>query len=122
MVEGQGMASYLENLARAVEAMHGCKCVHLSSGLVREEMGGELVWQGRVETFALQGHPTAKRAFAWRCNDADGEMRYIVVLNVPPIASPREAVQAAIASGKKAVRAASDLDTTVLLPEPRCAS
>ena len=38
-------------------------------------------------------------AFAWGWEDAEGEIRYISVLKIPPVVSPREAVQAAIASG-----------------------
>lgn len=55
---------------------------------------------GFTDTFAIEGHPKATKAFAWAWDD-DGEVRYIAFLNVPPILSPREAVQAAIASGRQ---------------------
>lgn len=63
-------------------------------------MDGETVWEGDVETFELQGHPEATKAFAWGWTDAQGEIQYIAILNLPPIEGPREAVQAAIASGR----------------------
>lgn len=91
----------LRNLERAVTAMHGCPCSHEGTFFVHEMMDGQTVWQGAVELFALEGHPKATRAFAWAYRDAEGEIRYIAVLNVPPINSPREAVQAVIASGRQ---------------------
>ncbi len=91
------MPSYIDCLTRAVTAMHGCPCRHVQSSYVHEMMDGKTVWKGEVETFALEGHEKADQAFAWGWDD-DGEIRYIAVLNVPPIISPREAVQAAIVS------------------------
>ncbi|MBX7210823.1 MAG: hypothetical protein K1X78_21125 [Verrucomicrobiaceae bacterium] len=89
----------LESLTRAVEAMHNCKAQHASAGLVHEMMDGKTVWKGNVEIFTLSGHPKADKAFAWAYRDENGEVEYLAVLSVPPINSPREAVQAAIASG-----------------------
>src|SRR5436190_3622735 len=91
----------LRNLQRAVTAMHGCACSHEGTSYVHEMMDGKTVWQGAVETFALEGHAKATKAFAWAYRDAEGEVRYVAVLNVPPIVSPREAVQAAIVSGRQ---------------------
>lgn len=91
----------LDDVQEAVQAMHGCPCEHLTTGLVHEQMDGKTVWKGAVETFALKGHPKATKAYAWWWTEDDGKPRFIAVLNVPPINSPREAVQAAIASGKQ---------------------
>lgn len=66
-----------------------------------EQIDGETVWQGNVETFSLTDHPRASKAYAWGCEDEQGETRYLAVLNVPPVNSSREAVQVAIASGKQ---------------------
>ncbi len=89
----------LEALSAAVAALHGCDCSFVSTAHVHEMMDGRTVWQGSVETFALRGHKLASRAFAWAWRDDAGETHYIAVLAVPPVNSPREAVQAAIASG-----------------------
>jgi hypothetical protein len=94
------MADYtIGDMRRAVTAMHGCTCAHVGSSVVHEEMDGQTVWNGVVETFTLEGHPKATQAYgiAW---DDHGEVKYLAVLNVPPIVSPREAVQAVIAAGK----------------------
>ena len=85
---------YLHNLARAITAMHGCECEHVGTATVHEMSEGQTVWKGEVETFTLTGHPKASQAFSWGRKDDAGEIRYIAVLNVPPINSPREAVQA----------------------------
>jgi hypothetical protein len=95
------MTDDLKNLHKAVAALHGCDCSHLSTAQVHEMMDGKTVWKGEVEVFELTGHPKADRAFAWSWMDDAGETHYIAVLNVPPIVSPREAVQAAIVSGKQ---------------------
>lgn len=95
------MTDYIKDLSEAVAALHGCHCSHLQTAHVHEMMDGQTVWQGEVETFDLTGHPKASKAFAWSWEDDAGEDHFVAVLNVPPINSPREAVQAAIASGKQ---------------------
>ncbi len=95
------MASvYLDNLKRAVEALHGCSCEHQTTGYIHEEMDGKTLWKGSVDTYALRDHPQATKAYAWSWKDEAGETRYVAILNVPPVTSPRAAVQAAIAGGR----------------------
>lgn len=88
----------LETLTRAVSAMEGCPCSHAGTATVHEQMDGKTVWKGQVETFDLQGHPRAKRAFAWAYQDDSGETQFVSLLEQPPVVSPRAAVQIAIAS------------------------
>lgn len=92
------MTENLMNIYKAVTALHGCDCSHIGTSQVHEMMDGKTVWKGEVETFNLVGHPKANKAFAWSWKDDDGDTHYVAVLNVPPILSPRQAVQAAIAS------------------------
>lgn len=92
--------SYIKDLSDAVAAMHNCRCSHVRTATVHEMMNGKTVWQGQVEVFKLTDHPKAKEAFAWGYKDDSGETQYVAVLAIPPIVSPREAVQAAIASGR----------------------
>ena len=94
------IAGSLEALSAAVAALHGCDCSHVGTARVLEVMDGHTVWRGEVETFALQGHRQASKAFAWAWRDDAGETHYVAVLAVPPINSPREAVQAALTSGR----------------------
>ena len=58
---------------------------------VRETFEDETVWVGEVLSFILQGHPKAKRCYAW---EVDGEVT--AVLEVPPVRSAADAVRASI--------------------------
>jgi hypothetical protein len=89
----------IENIRQAVEAMHECKAAHERSVPVKEMFGTQTAWEGVVESFALTGHPKAKRCYAWSFDDDGGNPRYIAVLEMPPVNSPSTAVRAAIASG-----------------------
>jgi len=94
------MSERIENLRTAIETMHQCKAVHERSAVVVEGFGNITVWEGVVESFALTGHPKAKRCYAWSYQDK-GETEYVNVLQIPLVVSPQTAVQAAIASGSQ---------------------
>lgn len=93
-------SEYLWNLAEAIGRMHDCSVEHSETARVVEKIGEETAFNGTVEVFNVTGHPRATQAFGWAWEDDTGEVQYIGVLNVPPIDSPREAVRAAIASGR----------------------
>ena len=59
------MSEYIENLGKAIAVMHECRCEHFGTEHVREEHKGELVWEGDVEIFQLDGHPDANIAYGW---------------------------------------------------------
>ena len=92
----------LANIQKTVTATHGCECSHEATSFVHALMKGKTVWRGVVDTFKLHGHSRAAKAFAWAYRDARGEVHYIAVLSVPPLLSPHDAVQAAIADGQMA--------------------
>ena len=94
------MSEYIDNLSRAITAMHKCRCSHFGSEEIEERHDGETVWQGKVEIFQLEGHPEANVAYGWGWTDDKEEIQYIGILNVPPIESAADAVKAAIASGQ----------------------
>jgi hypothetical protein len=84
-------------LKTAVEKMH--RCTARLSGLapVSESFEGKPVWEGVVHVFALEGHPTADRAYAWSSPiEGSTKRRFFAVLHAAPIASPADAVRAAI--------------------------
>ena len=70
---------------------------------VHEVFRGKTVWQGEVEVFDLNGHPKAKRAYAWAHLDGkhDEHTQYVAVLEIPPVDSARRAVQVHIVKGIK---------------------
>jgi hypothetical protein len=87
---------YIAALWDATCRMHGCGAVHRKTVLVQELFQGKTVWKGEVEVFDLQGHPQARRAYAWaRREEPNDEGEQIVaVLEIPPIDSALRAVQA----------------------------
>lgn len=94
------MSERIENIRRPVEAMHEGSASHEGSAPVKEMFGTQTALEGVVESFALSGHPKAKRCYAWGFDD-NGETRYVGVLELPPVESPQTAVRAAIASGQQ---------------------
>ena len=91
----------LYNTGRAGTAMHGCRYSHVGTVYVHEMLDGKMVWEGPVEMFNLHGHSQAERAFAWAWDD-DGEIRYIAILNVPPINSPARQCRRLLPAGSSA--------------------
>jgi hypothetical protein len=64
---------------------------------VREMFGRELVWQGTVHVFDLQGHPRATRAYAWSSPmEGSDKRRLYAVLHRGGIVSAVDAVRTAI--------------------------
>jgi hypothetical protein len=61
----RSMSPRIEQLREAVEVMHKCKAQHEKSVPVVEMFGDKTVWEGVVESFAITGHPKAKRCYAW---------------------------------------------------------
>jgi hypothetical protein len=97
------MSKRIEALRTAIETMHGCKATHEYSAVIVERFKKETVWEGVVESFALSGHPKAKRCYAWSYQDS-GETQYVNVLEIPPVVSPQTAVQAAILAESKGIK------------------
>jgi len=95
------MKGYIERLQDAIRRMHGCTAGHVAKSPVTELFKGKIVWQGEVEVFVLHGHPTAQRCYAWAYQDDEGKEHYTAVLEIPPVNSPRTAVQAALAAKQK---------------------
>jgi hypothetical protein len=94
----------VDQLQRAVEGQHGgtAKLAYVSH--VRELYGHELVWDGEVHVFDLEGHPEATRAYAWsRPIKGSNKRRFYAVLHLGTIHSAIDAVRAFIATERKAM-------------------
>jgi hypothetical protein len=89
---------YISKLQVAVSQLHNCGAVHRSTVPVHEVFRGQTVWEGNVEVFDLNGHPKAKRAYAWSHLDGpqDERTRFVAVLEIPPVVDAKTAVQALI--------------------------
>jgi hypothetical protein len=85
------------DLKRAVEVQHGCTATLAQSVPVKETFGGKMVWEGVVHVFRIDGHPKARKAYAWSSPiEGSDKRRFFAVLHVSPITSPVSAVRAAI--------------------------
>jgi hypothetical protein len=94
---------YIARIQVAVSQLHNCGAVWRFTVPVHEVFNGQTVWQGEVEVFDLNGHPKAKRAYAWshrEGKDDTGE-RFVAVLELPPVESAVTAVRASIMSDAK---------------------
>ena len=95
--------TYQQMLLEAVKRASGAEARHVESVPTKEVFQGKTVWDGTVEVFDLAGHPKAKRAFAWghAMRDTGNEVRIVTVLGVPPVDSPRKAVQVSVLNDLK---------------------
>ena len=94
---------YLARLQVTIQQLHNCGAVWRESVPFTEIFQGKTLWNGEVEVFDLSGHPKAKRAYGWshlEGNDNKGE-RFVTILEVPPVNSPKMAVKMAIYSDIK---------------------
>ena len=82
------MSERIDKLREAVETMHKCKARHVSSEPTIELFRCEVAWDGVVETFDLEGHPKAKRCYAWSFVE-NGEPKYTTALEFSPSIRPR---------------------------------
>lgn len=88
---------YISDLRRAIGRNHGCEA-HLEQIVpVTETHLGGIVWQGDVAIFLVEGHPEARRCYAWGTpSDDQATSREITtVLEIPPVTTPEAAVKAA---------------------------
>ena len=94
------MGERIENLRTAIETRHKCKAVHERSAVIVEKFGGKTAWEGVVLSFTLTGHAKTKRCYALSYRDRK-EIRYVKVLEIPPVISPETAVRALIVADSK---------------------
>ena len=90
--------SNIGELRDIIRRLHGAEAKHVESVPVKEEFQGQTVWEGTVEVFELEGHPTAHRAYAWShdTDDPENPRRHVTVLHAHPVKSARDAVRAFI--------------------------
>jgi hypothetical protein len=94
------MSERIADIQKAVEKAAECPATHLETVSVVEGFGGQIIWQGKVEIFTLDGHAKAKRAYGWQTGDGT-DAQSTAVLEIRPVDSPNTAVRAAIAAKAK---------------------
>jgi len=92
------ISSHIQELRDVIHHLHGSEATHRESVPVKEEFGGQTIWDGIVEVFDLKGHPKTDTAYAWLHDTGDPEKpkQHVTVLHVPPVVSPITAVRAFI--------------------------
>jgi hypothetical protein len=84
-------------IKKAVEAGSSCKARYSHSVPVDEQFEGAPAWHGIVDVFDLEGHPKARRCYAWKYKDGK-ETKFVTVLEIPPVSSALSALKNAFAS------------------------
>jgi hypothetical protein len=97
----------LAELREVVERLHGGRARLSEVVPVVERFRGQVVWEGAVHVFDLEGHPKAAVCYAWTSPVGEGDQRrFYAVLGMPPINSAADAVRASIVADQKRLRAA----------------
>lgn len=86
-----------DQLRDAVERLHGSRAQLVRAVPLVEAFGGRPAWYGVVQIFDLGGHRSADRCYAWSSRiEGSDRRRVFAVLQTPSIASPADAVHAAV--------------------------
>lgn len=89
------MSERIRNFGYLIDHAYHCKARHVASTPIRETFRGEIVWEGVVETFDLEGYPTASRCYVFEfARDTGPDIK--IVLSVPGVDSPLKALRAAL--------------------------
>ncbi len=101
--EKSATAPYIDSLRKAIRRQFGCRSTHLEGIPTEIVTDGKTIWKGVVEMFLLINCPLAKVCYAWgyATRSTGEETRIVTVLAVPPVDSPRKAVQFSIGSESK---------------------
>jgi len=75
--------------------MYIAKLRHPGSEPVTDLLRGEVAWGGVVEMFDIEGHPEAKRCYAWSFVE-NIQPQCTTVLEIPPVGSARGTVKVAV--------------------------
>ncbi len=86
----------IRSLKQAIRDLHGCDSTWVESVPVKETFQDKVIWEGTVQVFNLQGHPTAKRCYAWSHHTKEKKRHFVAVLHQGPVDSPVAAIRAAI--------------------------
>ncbi len=91
------MGTLEDQIKRGVENLHNCSAVLQEVVSVKETFENEVVWEGSVLIFNLNGHPEADKCYAWASPVEGSEKRkFYAVLHIPPVDSPERAIRASI--------------------------
>ena len=93
--------SYIAELRGTIQRLHKCEASHSRTEVVKQVVNGQVLWEGKVEVFALLGHDQALRCYAWGHLHDDGRWEVTTVLAIPPVVAAETAALAAFAARVK---------------------
>jgi hypothetical protein len=97
MIKNNFPSQNTKQLQDAIEQLHYCTAHFIESVPIMETFQNEMVWEGIVSVFDLEGHPKANKCYAWSSPiEGSKKRRFYAVLHVPPVDSPQKAVRASI--------------------------
>jgi len=86
-----------EQLKQVIKSQHHATAEFARSVRVLRAHSNTRMWDGVVHIFNLQGHPKAKKAYAWSVPvDGRNTPRYFAVLHSAKVTCPADAVRAAV--------------------------
>jgi hypothetical protein len=83
-------------LVQAIKNLHDADATLIEYVPVMERVQGKVVWSGSVGVFALTGHATATKVYAWSDETTGTRRKFYAVLHEGPVDSPRKAVRSAV--------------------------
>lgn len=88
-----------EKLQEVIRRRYGCESIHVQTQPVFYEPHDSSAGMVEVEVFDLVNYPRAKRCYGWHhiTLDVNEGIRYIAVLEIPPVISATAAVKEAMA-------------------------
>ena len=91
-------SEYITRVQAAIIQLYNCSATWRETISVRDHFGGQIIWQGNVEVFELNGHPQATRVYGWIYSEGeyDEVERIAAMLEIPPVSSALTAVRASI--------------------------
>lgn len=96
------MKENIKQLQQTIEKLHNCTASYVTEINVTEKFDLQIVWEGIVHVFNIEGHPKANKCYAWSSPiDESTKRRYYAVLHIPPIDSPEKAIRASIVQDHK---------------------
>src|SRR4051794_41923136 len=95
----------LAELREVVERLHGGRARLTEVVPVVERFRDQVVWEGAIHVFDLEGHPKAAVCYAWTSPVGEGDQRrFFAVVGAPPIKPAADAGGASSVAERKAGR------------------
>jgi hypothetical protein len=93
------IALQINSLENAIRWLYKCQAVHIKTVFVDERFEGQIIWQGEVEVFQIDGLARVSRCYVIKLEGNDGAFSPLFLLDQWPVTSLKTAVQTMITLG-----------------------